>query len=686
EGHGEVIPSSAVEKLLNKRKYIQECKLKIAHFSSTLMQDPNENIGRLRDLIRLSHDPLFMKTASLRQLLVVSLCVIFKDILPTYRIRLPTEEELHQRVKKETKRLWRYEEILLRHYEIYTVLLRTILKNIAKKQMSKKLRLVYDQDWTKSEFVSALKCACMLFENNPLFNYAKYLLNAFVPFLQRSNSSKVRLIIFNCLRSIYASDVTGEATLMVCQAVHRVARNAKYRIRPDLARVIAGISIKEVFNPDNASQNSKKDRKLVSRKERKKDKLLAKFEKDQAETKASKSHEERLKMNTEILKEILFVYFTILKTTQDSDLLSAVLAGLSTYAHVINVEYVENLLQLMSSFVENPKTSLEDGLHAVHTALTILNSSTAASVLRIDPTRFSNHLYALLGRMGGVTMCLNIPTNAESNRPYSKLLHYSWARTPAALAAQTLTQREKLLKSSGEADDKGQSQATSIRLMSTTNIERFVDVILSCLDMLLISHRREVSITRVLAFVKRLSSLSLVVSNTACLASMLISLWKFLSLFPKCEVLFDSETEIGGVYDPEALDPEVARPASASLWELQFLRNHESPLIRKIVSVILKWARQAAKDGTGRATNEVLTAPDHTIESLSSIHPAERRMVFAHAEASCLSDSVRSRAPISQRTKPLSPWIRELMDQFGVAAPGSHPDQDVFEGGPMEED
>lgn len=45
EGHGDVISSSAVEKLLNRRKYIQECKLKIAQFSSTLMQDPNENVG-----------------------------------------------------------------------------------------------------------------------------------------------------------------------------------------------------------------------------------------------------------------------------------------------------------------------------------------------------------------------------------------------------------------------------------------------------------------------------------------------------------------------------------------------------------------------------------------------------------------------------------------------------------------
>lgn len=60
---------------------------------------------------------------------------------------------------------------------------------------------------------------------------------------------------------------------------------------------------------------------------------------------------------------------------------------------------------------------------------------------------------------------------------------------------------------------------------------------------------------------------------------MLISLWKFISLFPKLEVLFDSDTEIGGVYDAEALDPELSRPASAVLWELLALRHHKSPLV-----------------------------------------------------------------------------------------------------------
>uniref|UniRef100_A0A5K3FL96 Nucleolar complex protein 3 homolog n=1 Tax=Mesocestoides corti TaxID=53468 RepID=A0A5K3FL96_MESCO len=78
--------------------------------------------------MKMATDPLFLKSRSLRHLLVASLCVVFKDILPTYKIRLPTEQELKQKVKKETKRLWRFEEILLKNFEKYVLLLQTILQ------------------------------------------------------------------------------------------------------------------------------------------------------------------------------------------------------------------------------------------------------------------------------------------------------------------------------------------------------------------------------------------------------------------------------------------------------------------------------------------------------------------------------------------------------------------------------
>ncbi|VDD76294.1 unnamed protein product [Mesocestoides corti] len=593
---------SAAERLFNKQRYIK--------------------VGRLRDLMKMATDPLFLKSRSLRHLLVASLCVVFKDILPTYKIRLPTEQELKQKVKKETKRLWRFEEILLKNFEKYVLLLQTIL-----------------QVKTYSD--------------------------------PRHLISKTRGI-----PSTFAADVTGQSTLMVispfhyrplsevCRAVHRLARSVNYRILPDVANVIAGIAIREVA--DSTSGNSThKDRKFASRRERKKDKVLAKFEKDQAETKATKSHEERLRINAEILKEILFVYFKILKTTKDSELLSAVLAGLSTYAHIINVDYVENLLQLISIFVANPKTSLHDGLHCVHTALTILNTSSATSVLHVDPTRFYNHLYALLGQMAGVSS--GQAHAATRDAPGPSLMQYAWARTPAAIAAETLARREQLL---GKAGDEGGAEAggrgTKQRRIRVEDAERFTDVILACLDMLIVNRKREVSANRVLAFAKRLASLAVAISDPACQGSMLVSLWKFISLFPKCEVLFDSETEIGGDYDPEALDPELARPASSALWELQVLRQHESPLVRRIVAIILRWVQEMTKTSTPRPTNEVLAQPDHTIESLSTLHPAERRVILARSEAACLSTP--STAKVGKRRYQPSPWLRRMLEQNEEAA------------------
>ena len=56
-----------------------------------------------------------MQTARLASL---SLLAVFRDILPGYRIRLPTEKEQEVVVSKEIKRLRDYESTLLRCYQV----------------------------------------------------------------------------------------------------------------------------------------------------------------------------------------------------------------------------------------------------------------------------------------------------------------------------------------------------------------------------------------------------------------------------------------------------------------------------------------------------------------------------------------------------------------------------------------
>ncbi len=52
------------------------------------------------------------------RLAMLSLLAVFKDILPGYRIRLPTEKELEVPVSKEVKQTRDYESMQLRFYQV----------------------------------------------------------------------------------------------------------------------------------------------------------------------------------------------------------------------------------------------------------------------------------------------------------------------------------------------------------------------------------------------------------------------------------------------------------------------------------------------------------------------------------------------------------------------------------------
>lgn len=52
---------------------------------------------------------------------MLSLLAVFKDILPGYRIRLPTEKELEIPVSKEVKQTRDYESMQVRFYQVCPV-------------------------------------------------------------------------------------------------------------------------------------------------------------------------------------------------------------------------------------------------------------------------------------------------------------------------------------------------------------------------------------------------------------------------------------------------------------------------------------------------------------------------------------------------------------------------------------
>ena len=80
----------------------------------------HKHIGLLRELLELCDD----EQQTIRRLALLSAVAVLRDLLPGYRIRLPTEKELRVQVSQEVEALRRYEKQLLDGYEHVVLTLR----------------------------------------------------------------------------------------------------------------------------------------------------------------------------------------------------------------------------------------------------------------------------------------------------------------------------------------------------------------------------------------------------------------------------------------------------------------------------------------------------------------------------------------------------------------------------------
>ena len=89
---------------------LDEKKAAVARLSQRLLQAPHKNVKLLRQLHDLAtRDP----SAVVQRLALLSEVAVLRDVLPAYRIRLPTEKELQMQVSTDVAELREYEKVLL---------------------------------------------------------------------------------------------------------------------------------------------------------------------------------------------------------------------------------------------------------------------------------------------------------------------------------------------------------------------------------------------------------------------------------------------------------------------------------------------------------------------------------------------------------------------------------------------
>ncbi|KER29476.1 hypothetical protein T265_03943 [Opisthorchis viverrini] len=482
-------------------------------------------------------------------------------------------------------------------------------------------------DWNESDRTTALKAVCELLKAHPQFNLSDELIMAVLPFLNDKREQ-------------------------ICRAIHAFAKKKSYNVRPAIAKALSLVPIKEVEDAEEKTSVGR-NRKMMSRRERKKDKLEKKHEKEMAETRATQSREDRKKL-------VGYPPFKLMRIT---------------YSSLINVIYVDSLLLILNRFIAQESTSLRDGLNCVNAALNVMNHPGSTSALETDPTRFYNHLYSLLGRMSGVC------SPCDKIRPNTKLdsLSTAYARssTPAAFAVAQYIHKNTITKPISSVPDSPNctpDDEYSKGRVVLKDSEEMTDVMLSSLNMLLIRRRRDVSSNRVLAFVKRLAGAALAMSEPSCTGTILVQLIHLLRLFPRCEVLFDSETEVGGAYRPNVDDPEACLPASACLWELVVLERHPSLVVRELAKAALHWGRTIHTYGPTEAAirryNFNIGPRDLTLDHLIQLSPADCRLQLATICEEQSAEPVRVTPTTKKRfhqTYVPSDWFKSMLEQSGLS-------------------
>lgn len=113
-----------------------------------------------------------------------------------------------------------------------------------------------------------------------------------------------------------------------------------------------------------------------------------------------------------------------------------------------------------------------------------------------------------------------------------------------------------------------------------------MESILATLDSVLLKRRNNITYHRYLAFVKRLSMMSLQLLHNGALGCLGVMRTGML-LNTSLDILLDIDSVVGsGVYDPQVEEPEFSNANCTSLYELTALHRHYHPIVRKFANNI----------------------------------------------------------------------------------------------------
>ncbi|CAN6596408.1 nucleolar complex-associated protein 3 [Trichomonascus vanleenenianus] len=538
---------------------LNQAKERIAEINELLTEDPEDHIGKLRELRDMLSRAKFFKV---KQILLLSLVRIFRGIVPGYRIRPLTEAEKKEtKLTKDVKRLRYFEETLLANYHEYI----TTLTDFTKKGRGTQ------QGTVKYLLAStAINCACELLTYFPYFNFQADLLKILMEKISHKRVDKPFVKCMTTIESIFKQDEEGQVSFEIVRMMSKMIKARHYKVDPSLLtslldlRLLTELSVKADLDKVDKAEGpklKKKDRVHLSKKERKARKERKEIEKELERAETAVSQEERERLQGETLKLVFILYFNILKE-RVAKLIGPTLEGLARFAHLVNADLFGDLLEVIRELVVERQKRLVDGqfefresatreaMLCISTAFALLYAQTGES-MNLDLTFFINHFYSSLP--------------ALAMNPDIEFSH------------KTLRLADPL-----KAKDE---DAKPVR--PHVNISTETEMMVRAFESIFFK-QKSVSRLRVQAFAKRLAIAMMHFPEKSTIASLRI-LDKMNKKFTITNSLYSTEDRVAnGLYHMEVDEPEQSNPEAATIWETVILEKHYDPTIASAVKSVVK--------------------------------------------------------------------------------------------------
>jgi nucleolar complex protein 3 len=557
------------------RDQIVAAKEELARIAVLLNEDPEEHAGSFKKLANISESA---SSTAIQKLALAAQAAVYKDVIPGYRIRAYTEEDVGTKVSKEVRRTRQYEQALVSGYQGYIKELASLSKMKGSSGDPTSLRSV------------AINCACTLLTSVPHFNFRTELLNTLVHQLSSRESSPNFTKCVEALENFFAADDDGAPSLEAVNLLAKMMKAKDYKIQESVLntflrlRLLTELSVKsstsKTEKPEEGSSYRGKKLKRKWEHRSKKEKKIARerkaVEKDFKEADAIVSHEDREKMQSETLKMVFVTYFRILKI-RSPHLTGAVLEGLAKYAHLINQDFFGDLLETLKDIIsqadstdnpDNDESATEEDesttrnrtretLLSTQTAFTLLSGqdvSKSASALHLDLSFFTSYIYRAL--------------------------------YPLALDAEI-----ELGPKSVHLPDPHSSNNTSIFTQNKINIATPTVLLIRVLTSILLTPSSPPPTLTAASFFKRLLTASLhLPDKSAC--TLLTLMTKVADKHGrKIESLWYSDERKGdGIFDgeSESIAGTNVLAVGSGVWESELLRQHYCPQVREDVKALDK--------------------------------------------------------------------------------------------------